>query len=266
MKKFWILYICTWKYDVFRKEFYNSCENYLLTDWEFEKHYFVWTDSDKIKWSDRIHIFHQENLWRPDNTLKRFHIFLSQEKELEKMDYLFFFNANLEIKQPIWEEILPKGKNTIVVTKHPWYFNKNNKQYPYDRNLKSTAFIKKWEWSYYVAWWLNWGTSYSFLKMGKDLARNIDIDKDNWVIALWHDESQLNRYIYDLEMNAHKEDFTLLPPSYLYPEWWDFSFPCKILIRDKAKYINVDKLKGRWFSFKNWFYKIGGKIRSSFKK
>ena len=36
MKKFWVLYICTWKYDVFRKEFYDSCEKYLLTEWEFE--------------------------------------------------------------------------------------------------------------------------------------------------------------------------------------------------------------------------------------
>lgn len=243
MKKFWALYICTWKYDVFRKEFYDSCEKYLLKDWEYEKHYFVWTDSDKIKWNDRIHVFHQGNLWWPDNTLKRFHIFLSQEKELEKMDYLFFFNANLELKTPIWEEILPKEKDVIVVAKHPGFFNKNNLKFSYDRNPKSTAFIKKWEWNYYVQWALNWWTSYSYLKMCKILSRNVDIDNDNWIIALWHDESHLNRYVYDLEMDAHREKFMVLPPSYLYPEDRDFSFPCKILIRDKSKYIDVDKIK-----------------------
>ena len=115
MKKFWILYICTWEYDIFWKEFYESCEKNLLIDWDFEKHYFVWTDSKIIKWNERIHKFYQANMWWPNNTLKRFHLFLSQERELEKMDYLFFFNANLEIKLPIWQEILPKTNDMVVL-------------------------------------------------------------------------------------------------------------------------------------------------------
>lgn len=266
MKKFWALYICTWKYDVFRKEFYDSCEKYLLRGWEFEKHYFVWTDSDKIKWNDRVHVFYQENLWWPDNTLKRFHIFLSQEKELEKMDYLFFFNANLELKTPIWKEILPKNDDMIVVTKHPWFFNKNNIEFTYDRNVKSTACIKRWEWSYYVAWWLNWWTNASFLNMCKILSKNIDIDESNWVIALRHDESHLNRYIYDLEMDAYREKFMILPPSFLYPEGRDFSFPCKILIRDKSKYIAVNKIKNARMPLKHFMYKIWHKILWCFNK
>ncbi len=266
MKKFWILYICTWKYDIFRKEFYNSCEKYLLIDWDYEKHYFVWTDSDKIKWNDRIHVFYQENLWWPDNTLKRFHMFLFQEKELKNMDYLFFFNANLELKMPIWEEILPEKKDVIVVARHPGFFNKSNLKFTYDRNPKSTAFIRKWEWNYYVQWALNWWTSYSYLKMCKVLSKNIDIDKNNWIIALRHDESHLNRYVYDLEMNAHREQFIVLPPSYLYPEDSGFSFPCKILIRDKSKYFNVNKIKGSKMSLIDFVYKIWHKILSFFNK
>ena len=107
MKKFWILYICTWKYDVFRKWFYDSCERNLLVNSDFEKHYFVWTDSDEIKWNNNVTVIKQKNLGWPDNTLKRFHLFLEKRDILLKMDYLFFFNANLEIKQKIWEEILP---------------------------------------------------------------------------------------------------------------------------------------------------------------
>lgn len=253
MKKFWILYICTWKYDIFRKEFYNSCERYLLINDNFEKHYFVWTDSDKIKWGDRIHIFHQKSLWRPDNTLKRFHMFLSQEKKLEEMDFLFFFNANLEIKTPIWEEILPKEKDVIVVAMHPRFYNKKCTKFTYDRNPKSTAFIRKWEWNYYVQWALNWWTSYSYLKMCKILSKNIDMDKDNWIIALRHDESHLNRYIYELEMDWYRENFIVLPPSYLYPENSKFSFPCKILARNKLRYFNIRKIKKSWAWFKELF-------------
>ncbi len=249
MKKFWILYICTWKYDIFRKDFYSSCEKYLLTDWNFEKHYFVWTDSDKIKSNDKIHVIYQKNMGWPDNTLKRFHLFLSQRNELKKMDYLYFFNANIEIKELVNDEILPKFDNQIVVTLHPHYFNKSNVLFTYDRNPKSTAFIKKWEWSFYVAWGLNWGTNHSFLKLCEDMVQRIDIDNSHGVIALWHDESHLNRYIYDLEMNAQRWRFILLPPSYLYPEWFDFSFPSKILVRDKSKYIDVWRIKNAnsWF-------------------
>ena len=243
MKRLWILYICTWIYDIFWNDFYNSCEKYLLKDLDYEKHYFVRTDSNKIKGSDNVHVIFQKNLWRPDNTLKRFHFFLSKEDDLKKMDYLYFFNANLEFKEPIWEEFLPKEKEVIVVAKHPWFFNKSNVKFTYDRNPKSTSYIKKWEWTYYVQWALNWWTSYSYLKMCRTLAKNIDTDERNWIIALRHDESHLNRYVYDLEMNGYSDRIKILPPSYIYPETGRFSFPCKILARDKTKYIDTYKLK-----------------------
>jgi len=244
MKKFGILYICTWKYDVFWWEFYDSCEKNLLVDWNYEKHYFVWTDSDKIKSDDRIHVFYQKDLGRPNNTLKRFHLFLSKKNELEKMDYLFFFNANLIVNMPVWEEILPNDDDVLVVSvTHPRYFKKDNSKFTYDRNPKSTAYIRKGEWSYYVQWWLNWWSKDCFLKMCKILDHNINIDEKNWVIALWHDESHINRYVYDLEMNWFWDKYKVLPPSFLYPEDSNFSFPAKIIMRDKSRYFNVFKVK-----------------------
>jgi len=154
--KIGILYICIGKYDIFWKDFYISCEKNLLRG--HEKHYFIFTDSNNIfDWenNDKIHIFPQENLGWPDNTLMRFHMFLSQRELLSKMDYLFFFNANIEIKKEIWEEILPKNEGLVVV-KHPWYYNKSTIEFPYDRNLLSMAYIEKWEWDTYVQWALNW--------------------------------------------------------------------------------------------------------------
>jgi len=251
-----ILYICTWKYDVFWKDFYISCEKYFLKD--YEKHYFVFTDSEKIydeENNKNIHKFYQKNLWWPDNTLLRFHIFLSQEKKLKKMDYLFFFNANLEIKKEIWEEFLPK-KEWLLVVKHPWYYNRPINKYTYERNKKSTAYISNTKWKVYVQWALNWWKTKDFLNMCKNLSQNIDTDKSNWIIAKWHDESHLNKYILN-----HK--YKLLDPSYLYPEWWNIPFECKILIRDKSKWIDVDNIK--WYKF--WFLKnIIRKIIWLFKK
>ena len=145
----------------------------------------------------------------------------------------------------------------LTVVKHPYFYNKSVSKFTYDRNPSSKAYIRKWEWSYYFAWGLNWGTSFSFLNMCSVLAKNIDIDRENWIVALWHDESHLNRYIFDLEMNWLSDCYNILPPSYLYPEWFPFSFPCKILVRDKTRYINVDNIKWR-----NWIQIIIWKMNS----
>lgn len=55
-----------------------------------------------------IAIYQEPYPW-PYSTLKRFSIFLTQETVLSKMDYLFFFNANLTCTQTITEEeFLPR--------------------------------------------------------------------------------------------------------------------------------------------------------------
>ncbi len=144
MKKIAILYICTGKYDIFWKEFYKSSEKYLLPN--CEKTYFVFTDAEKIydeEKNKRIHKIYQENLGWPDNTLKRFHMFWSIKKDLEKYDYIYFFNANCEIKRTITEqEFLPDPKKLLVV-KHIGYHHKYNLFYPYERRKNSTAYIKR---------------------------------------------------------------------------------------------------------------------------
>ena len=60
------------------------------------------------------------------------------------------------------------------------------------------------------------------------------------MIPLWHDESQLNRYIAETDP-AH---YRLLPPAYWYPEGWDMPFEQKILVRDKNKVLDMAAVKG----------------------
>ena len=61
------------------------------------------------------------------------------------------------------------------------------------------------------------------------------------VIALWHDESQLNRYIIG------RDDVKILPPCYGYPEGWDLPYEPVMLIRDKSKYFDVEAVKAGSF-------------------
>lgn len=229
--KLGVLYICTGKYAIFWKEFYESCESKLLL--EDEKYYFVFSDSKTLEYKDenpRIKIIYQENLGWPDNTLKRFHIFLNHEELYNEMDYLFFFNANLKVVKPVKrEDFLPIGDN-LMVTIHPGFYNKINSQFPYERNSISKAYIPEGEGDYYIAGGLNGGKREVFLNMAKRLRENIDEDENKEYIACWHDESHINNYIYK------NNKFQTLTPAYLYPEGWELPYVPVILIRDKNKY------------------------------
>ena len=57
-----------------------------------------------------------------------------------------------------------------------------------------------------------WGGSYEkFKDMVKTLGGQTALDRENDVMAVWHDESHLNKW-------ASENVFTLLPPSYCYVE------------------------------------------------
>ena len=89
-----ILYICTGPYVVFWKEFYESFEKNFLPD--YEKRYFVFTDSDRIfaDDNDRVKRVKIDQMPWPLITLLRFSIFLKEEKELKQIIHLYI-NYNL---------------------------------------------------------------------------------------------------------------------------------------------------------------------------
>ncbi len=72
--------------------------------------------------------------------------------------------------------------------------------------------------------------------MSETIAKNINIDAEKDIIAVWHDESHLNKYFSDHTPTK------ILDCGYCAPESaWDIPFAKKILALDKS----VDKLKGR---------------------
>lgn len=230
--KIGILYICTGNYTIFWKDFYLSMEKNFIND--YEKHYFVFTNNKEIDFENensRIHKIYQEDLGWPDNTLKRFHVFLKHEKELLNMNYLFFFNANLLVLENITkEEFLPINNQNLVATLHPGFYNKNREKFTYENNKKSTAYIAKEKGVYYFAGGLNGGKTIEFLNAMKNMKENTDIDIEKKIIAKWHDESHWNKYLIG------QNDIKILGPEYLCPEGWDLPFKQKILIRDKNNY------------------------------
>jgi len=231
-----ILYICTGKYTVFWKGFYESAEKLFLPN--IEKHYFVFTDAQGIfgQGDDKIKLVNQENLGWPGNTLFRFHMFSRIKDRLREYDFIFFFNANMLFVRPIHEEFLP-CKEGLLVTLHPGYFNKPRSVYPYENNPLSMAYIPPEKGEVYVCGGLNGGTSEAYLRLIDHIKAAVDTDSRNNITAVWHDESHLNRYILDV-------NYKLLDASYAYPEGVHLGLDKKIIIRDKNRFGGHDFLRG----------------------
>lgn len=239
MHKIAILYICTGEYSRFFKRFRKTCKNKFLTN--SQKTFFVFTDNEKIlklHKSDVYPIFQDFEEW-PFATLHRFSYFFKIREELLKYDYIFFMNANLIIRKKIFEnEILPVGNEKLVVTLHPGFFNKDKTEFPYDRNPESCAYIPYGEGNHYFAGGFNGGKSVDFLNLCEVLKNRIENDYSKNIIAIWHDESHLNKYMYEF-----KYDYKILSPAYLYPEGWKIPFEEKIRILDKKKLGGHKKLR-----------------------
>lgn len=245
-----ILYICTGSYVELWRDFFDSAERHFLLD--CEKHYFVFTDSDKIYNGDnsRVHTMYQEPLPWPFPTLYRFRFFKKIEKELLKYDYVYFFNADCMFLKDISAEEIGIGKKGIVVVQHPGFYNVLEDRFPYERNRQSSAFIPFGLGRVYVAGGLNGGSTNEYLHMVHTLDERITEDERKGVIAVWHDESQINRYLVDFC------NYTLLSPAYLYPEGWEIPFEPKILLRDKRKFFDLpDNKKAETFEATKLGYK-----------
>jgi hypothetical protein len=89
-----IVYIATGNYSVFWPAFYESMEKYFLPN--YEKHYFVFSDQELKGGNNVTHVYRK---WHgfPDDSLDRFELFVSIEKQLKSYQYTYFLNSNAEV-------------------------------------------------------------------------------------------------------------------------------------------------------------------------
>lgn len=145
---------------------------------------FLFTDSPE---DYGVTQFPHENLGYPLATLKRYHTFLTQRERLSKFDYVFYIDIDALFVSPVGPEIFGSG---ITATKHQAYHRGG---YDLEENKQSTAYLPSVR--QYFCGGFNGGTSVSFLRMAEVIARNVDVDLANGVVAKWHDESHLNKYL-----------------------------------------------------------------------
>ena len=219
--KIGLLIIATGKYDTFIPPLFKSVQKYFMTGHEVKM--FVFTDGT-IPENDTVVRFEQEHMGWPHPTLRRYEIFDKHSDVLSEVDYLFYCDADMRFVAPVGDEILPDTETGLVGTEHPGFYG--GRRGTYENRQESLAYVSNNEGSTYFAGGFNGGTSEAFLKMIKTLANNIQEDLKNNIIAVWHDESHMNRYFIN---NPPKK----LNPSYCFPESWSIPFEKKLLALDK---------------------------------
>jgi histo-blood group ABO system transferase len=204
MKNVGLLIICTNKYIRFLEPLIQSADKFFLKNQNVT--YFVFTDSETLPTSSRdivkIDTEHKEWPWM---TLGRYSLFSKNEEQLNKMDYLFYCDVDMLFVSDVGDEILGERVGTV----HPGYVGGRGTP---ETNPKSLACVFTYENMSYFAGGFNGGTSYEYLTMAYKLAKNIETDYSNGVIALWHDESHLNRYF------INNKPTKVLNSSYCYDE------------------------------------------------
>lgn len=243
-KSIGILYLCTGPYKLFWEDYYNSFEKNFLRD--FEKHYYVFADEfnqglEKYATVENVTLIHIDAMPWPLITLLRFRYFLMVEDELKKHDYLMFTNANIVCDTVVTaEEFLPNESDgqEMSYCQHPGYWKTPKYNKPYDRNKKSNAYIPYNCGKDYVIGAMFAGRTDAFLRMTHVLNDRIEDDLKRNVIARWHDESQLNRYI------VGKTNYKLLSPGYCYPVGFELPVERKISGVSKQAKFDVQTFKG----------------------
>lgn len=250
-KRIGILMVATGKYKLFLDKTLQQIQKNFLPG--YQHHYFLFIDSEiplTIKDNLTITIINRRGF--PGDTLYRYHYFLTQRDNLiQKTDVIYYFDVDMGIWEEIGSGILPTPKTPLVGVKHPGFYTESSFQNPWgspETNPLSKAFIPKNKLqNVYIAGGFNGGYTRDFIKMSEEIKQDIDIDDSKEIIAVWHDESHLNRYF-----SFNPTLFKILMPEYCYPEGKNIGFKPKIVALNKdhsfyrmsEKYITIDLMGG----------------------
>jgi len=204
--KICILTIATNKYIQFVERLLDNIEENFLNGHEIQC--LLFTDHE-VETSDNVRVSQIEHESWPMPTLKRYNYFVKEKEFISQFDYCFYFDVDMGLVDKVGDEVL----SDLVATMHPYQSFYPKEERSYDRNEKSLAYVPVGEeGELYYAGGFNGGSTKRFLEMAEVLADRVTKDLNNGVIALWHDESQMNRYLIDNPPTLS------LTPSYCFAE------------------------------------------------
>jgi len=232
-----IVFIGTSKYLNFLPQYYEKIhENFLPNS---EKTFLVFTDGQG-DFPEDVKVYSQEHLEWPYITLTRFEIINKAREEIINHDWLVFLDADTLVVDKVLEEDFFSDKPFFGVW-HPCHnlgMPPHNKlPGAFETNPLSLAYVdteKELPVVYYQG--CLWGGKVpEVLEMIDELQDRTNKDLKNNIIAVWHDESHLNKYFIE-----NKDKVNTLRPEYAYPEvfagYCDFEPKIVHLAKDNSKY------------------------------
>jgi len=216
--KIGMLLISTGKYDVFVEPLLQSARKYFMNNHEVT--FFLFTDSEKWKQEKDVVTTYVKHEPFPAPTLKRYEIFNNNAGILKDQDYLYYCDVDMLFVSQVGDEILSDSVATI----HPGFLGRRGTP---ETRKESLAYIGPEEEMTYFAGGFNGGKTQMFLDMAKTLSENIKKDLSNDIIAIWHDESHMNRYFVD------NPPTKILSPSYCYEQNRILPFDKKLIALSK---------------------------------
>ena len=232
-----ICFIGTGKYINFLPKYYENIQEYFLPG--VEKTFLVFTDGEG-DFPEDIKVYQQEHLEWPYITLKRFEIIQKAKEEIEKNDWFVFIDADALVVDKIEEDEFFDSTKSFFGVHHPCHFLQMppHNQFPgaFETNSLSLSHVDETDdLSVYYQGCLWGGKVPDVLEMIEELESRVNKDLENDIIAVWHDESHINKYFIE-----NKDLMNTLGPEYAYPEV--FAGYCKFepkivhLAKDNSKY------------------------------
>jgi len=130
----------------------------------------------------------------PHVTLMRYHTMLNQREWLSQYEYIFYMDICMNMTAPIGTEILSDGITACI---HASFIMSGGQYCTPEEDPRSTAYLSKKDIRKMYIGGFQGGKTQAFLSMAEIISKRIDIDNANDFIATWHDESHLNRYLYE---------------------------------------------------------------------
>lgn len=226
--KIGIYLICTGKYDIFLEPLIDSLDKYFFKDDEIII-YLFWDKNYEIKLPGRFLIIYTptEHKPFPAPTLFRYKNLLSISDKI-KCDYLFYSDVDMLFVGDVGREILPQANNDcgLVATLHPGFYNGGGS---WDTNEKSTAFMPLENRIKYYCGGFQGGKTIDYMNACSIMARNINFDEMNSVMAIWHDESHWNQYLSIRNPKVLTPEYCMVEQINLRQIWGISHFSPKII-------------------------------------
>ena len=185
-----------------------NCFLFEVGSFLFEIDCLLFTDHEIEETSDNVRVHYIDHEPWPMPTLKRYNYFVKEKDYILEHDYCFYLDADMRIDAPVGEEVL----SDLVATQHGYQSMHPKEQMSYDRNPECLAYVAPGDEVTYYAGGFNGGKTTKFMEMAEVIADRVNKDLEKDIIALWHDESHMNRYMID------NPPTLALNPEYCYAE------------------------------------------------